>query len=574
MQVDNSWKKSKSYQLSRRRLIAVAAAGSAAVAGAQLAGCSSRSKQSAGQASGGSPASQTPRPGGTIHTYINVNPDNLDPQKTRSIPAQSIAGHVMSRPFRRKTGLDPNVTLSRILENDLATSAESPDGVTWTIKLRPDAKFQNIPPVNGHAVEGEDIKVGFVRGLTITDSAIKANLEMIDPSQIEAPAKDTVVFKLKYPYAVFPQTLTGSAFVHPREVTGGQYDPSKQPIGSGPFIFDGFTPDVAISYKKNPEWFDKPRPYIDANRTAIIPDAAQQLAQFGAGNLDELVVSPNDLDTIKRSNPKATVVTVPDPNPYIIYGHMDDPNSPFHDDRIRQAISMSIDREAIGKSVFNNAFHNNGVLPFAMGKAALPPDQLGNGSKYFTDNLAEAKRLVDASGLGDQLHKLIYPQHAYGPTYEALAQAVNPMLNAAGIKTQLVAVDYLREFLNPKTGIAFGHYDADTLVVAPLFLGAQAPEESMFTSLTPGYNANHSRVNDPALIQMLRDMMGTLDENQRLKRLQDAQRYVAEKLYFVMGLPTGNQYLVVQPRIQNYSYSLLPPTSEGAEVYANIWLTS
>ena len=571
MQADNHRRRTESYRVSRRRLIRMTAVGSAA-ASAWLAACSSRAKPNATTSA---PAgAQSPRAGGTIHTYINVNPDNLDPQKTRSIPAQSVAGHVMSRPFRHKTGLDPNVTLSRIVENDLAVKAESPDAVTWTITLRQDAKFQNIAPVNGHAVEAEDVKTTFARGLTIPESAIKANLVMMDANQIEAPSPNVVVFKLKFPYAVFPQTLTGSAFIHPREVTGGQYDPSKQPIGCGPFIFESFTPDVGLSYKKNPDWFDKPRPYIDADRTAIIPDAAQQVAQFSAGNLDELVVSPNDLDTIKRSSPKATVVAAPDPNPYIIYGHMDDPNSAYRDDRIRQAISMSIDREALGKAVFNGTYHNNGVLPFAMGKAALPPDQLGNGSKYFTYNLAEAKRLVDASGLGGQLHKLVYPQHAYGPTYEALAQAINPMLNAAGIKTQLVAVDYLREFLNPKTGIAFGHYDVDTLVVAPLFLGAQAPEESMFTSLTPGYNANHSRVNDPDLTTMLKDMMAMLDENQRLKKLQDAQRYVAEKLYFIMGIPSGNQYLVAQPRIQGYSYSLLPPTNEGSEVYSKIWLTS
>lgn len=415
-------------RLNRRWLLTVATAGSAAVAGAALAGCSSGPKSAGPSSSSASISSTTPRLGGSIRTYVTTNPDNLDSQKTRSIPAQAVSGHVLSRLVRHRTGPNPNVALSRTVESDLATSVESQDGITWTFRLRSNAKYQNIPPVNGHAVEAEDAK--------------------------------------------------------------------------------------------------------------------------------------------------ATVVTIPDSNPYIIYGHMDDPNSPFRDVRIRQAISMAIDREAIGKAALNNAYHNNGAIPFAMGKAALPPDRLGNGSKYFSYNLNEAKQLVEASGVGGQVRKLVYPAHAYGPAYETVVQMINPMLNAAGIKTQLVAVDYLREFLNPSTGIAFGHYDVDTLVVAPLFSGSSAPEEYMLSSLTPGFNANHARVNDPDLTKMLTHVMATLNENARLRELQEAQRYVAEKLYYIMGIPSGNQYILVQPRIQNYCYSFLSPQYAGTGGYAKLWLTS
>ena len=92
------------------------------------------------------------------------------------------------------------------LENDLAISAESPDALTWTVKLRPDAKFHNVAPVNGHAFEAEDVKASFTRALDPKDPS-SGSLDMLDPSRIETPAADTIVFKLKYPYAAFPSIL-------------------------------------------------------------------------------------------------------------------------------------------------------------------------------------------------------------------------------------------------------------------------------------------------------------------------------------------------------------------------------
>src|SRR6266700_2932758 len=72
----------------------------------------------------------------------------------------------------------------------------------------------------------------------------------------------------------------------PREALAGSYDPAKQVIGSGPFVFQTWTPDVGFVLKKNPSWIESGRPYIDEIRWNVLGDNARMEAEFTAGHLD------------------------------------------------------------------------------------------------------------------------------------------------------------------------------------------------------------------------------------------------------------------------------------------------
>ena len=207
--------------------------------------------------------------------------------------------------------MDPKATTNHVIEPELGQTAESPDATTWTIKLRPDAKFHNIAPVNGHPVEAEDVKATFQRALDpSTSNPNRGALSMIDVNQIQTPDKQTVVFTLKYPYSPFRSLLASPAYssIYPREAFAGSYDPAKVVIGSGPFTLDSAQPDVAFVYKKNPGYFEKDRPYVDAVRMAVIVDPSQQFAQFTGGNVDEYLAPIDNLEVAKQRNPKAAVI--------------------------------------------------------------------------------------------------------------------------------------------------------------------------------------------------------------------------------------------------------------------------
>jgi len=78
----------------------------------------------------------------------------LDPQQVSASPQQAIGG-VYSRVFRFKSEPDPKIYTNHDIEPDAGVRAESPDAITRTIQLRPDATFQNVAPGNRHPLEGE-----------------------------------------------------------------------------------------------------------------------------------------------------------------------------------------------------------------------------------------------------------------------------------------------------------------------------------------------------------------------------------------------------------------------------------
>ena len=167
-----------------------------------------------------------PVKGGTLNWYLSGNPPTLDPTQNVSTLSLTPASAVYSRLFRNKASFDVLTSLNLDSAPDLAMSAESSDAVTWTLKLRPNAKFQNIPPVNGHAVEAEDVKQSFLKA-TGQASVNAGNLNFVDPNQIQTPDKQTVVFKLNYPFSLFPVSGLASRFyswIFPREVVGGGFD--------------------------------------------------------------------------------------------------------------------------------------------------------------------------------------------------------------------------------------------------------------------------------------------------------------------------------------------------------------
>ena len=569
---DNYWQRLSSRRASRRALLRGTFAGLAGLSGAALLACGSKKPAPSSATSGSQSANQTPQTGGVFNTYNVANLSSLDPQVGSAKSSGIATSSVISYLFRFKTGPDPSTYLNWEPENDLAGSIESPDAVTWTIKLRPGARFHDVPPVNGHAVEAEDIKASFVRAFSETANQSRSLIGMIDPNQIQTPATDTVVFKLKYAYGPFHATLAGSGSeILPREALAGAYDPAKGMIGSGPFILQSYQPDVELVLKKNPAWIEPGRPYVDSAHVAIVSDPSQQLAQFTAGHLDELHPAPNDLGTAQQHTPSASLVKAPTNQPFVFFGHMNHPASPYTDIRVRQAISMAVDRKTIGKAIFNNEYSNNGVIGASLGKWALAPDQFGDSAKYYDYNPAEAKKLVDAAPAAKQLKQFIYPTKTYGPEIDAMWQAINPMLSAVGFNMQLVPIDYNKDYIGGGKGMLFGNYPDDALLISPegIHDNAETTFAINFESPGKGSSKNLPQVSDPTLDDMLAKALVILDDNARLKALQDVQRYAASKLY-IIPLPSEFIHILVQPWVHNYNYA--GNATNGTGTMSKLWI--
>ena len=566
----------QSMTLSRRRLLRTAGATSAGLASLGLLACSSKKPASnAGSASGTAAASLgQPRSGGIYQGFINTNP-TLDPFALSQVATDFLAGGVLSRLFRFKTGTDPKTITNHDLENDLAMSAESPDAVTWTLKLRPNATFHNIAPVNGHAVEAEDIKATFTRALTLTQNPNRGALAMVDPQQIQTPDAQTVVFRLNYPYAPFSKTIASPIYswIFPREALAGSYDPSKTMIGSGPFTLSSATPDVSFVLKKNPEWYEQGRPYLDGVNLAIIPDTSQQLAQFGSGHLDEVLVGGNDLDTVQRNNPKATVMTVVPTASDTIYLPLGDSGSVFVDERVRRGLSMAMDRDAMKKAIFNDRAENTLFVPPSLGKWALSIGDLDAASaQYYKYNLSEAKAQLQAAGVLDQTFKFAYSASGGGTSaqawYPKQAEALQNMFTAAGFKTVPQPIDWVKDYLDSGKGYRQGFYPKDTLD----FSGEQPfteVDEVLYSGFDSKSTQNEEHLNDPTIDTAISKARTIVNDDDRLKAYLDIQKYIASKVYALVT-QGGYTYTVIQPRVKNFQVG--SQQGEIVETYAKIWL--
>ena len=576
MEDENYWTAWRTAALSRRRLLASAGAGAAGLTAVGLAACGSKPNSAlpAGSSSptGNQAQSGSPKAGGNFSSFLNFNP-TLDPQRNSALGQQSISG-VMSRVFRFKTGADPNVSANHEIENDLGISAESPDAITWTIKLRTGATFSNIAPVNGHAVEAEDVKATFARALDpANNDPNRGALNMIDPAQIQTPDKQTVVFRLAFPYSPFRSILASAnySWVFPREVLGGGYDPSKIAIGSGPFLLDAATPDVAYTYKKRADWFEQGRPYVDSWRYAIIPDASQQLAQFTAGNLDEFVFrDPYQVNAVQQQNPKATILKADNGVPLPLYFQMGDPTSVFQDIRVRRAVSMALDRDAISKAVYNGETEQVVYVPAYMGKWSLKVSELpADIQQYYKANPAEAKKLLDAAGATNLQLKIAYPQTFGTPPFAKQVETIANMLGAIGMKVTIVTQDYNRDFVDAGKGSRQGYFDKDTMMFASTSPYTDA-DEWLFSYFHSKSTSNQEHLSDPKYDAMVDKERTLVNEDDRLKAVKEIQQYLAQQMYAPSTVGTF-EWTALQPRVQGYQYTS-NSTSRGTETYSKLWI--
>jgi peptide/nickel transport system substrate-binding protein len=595
----NFWDAQARRRLSRRALLRGTALAGAGLVGASLVACKGGAASPSGgtqkapnvqatSAAGvnalvgrtGKPPAGQPVTGGTLNVVNGINPPTLDPHGSTSAGSFTAINPAMSRLLRFKSPWDVNATFNRETEADLATSVESPDAVTWTFHLRNDAKFQNIPPVNGHPVQAEDIKQTYLRA-TSDKNANHGSLGMIDPSQIQTPDNYTVVFKLKFPYAPFRAIVASGIYgwILPREIANDAYDPTKTLIGSGPFVLDKYTPDVELVYKKNPDWFEKGKPYIDGAHLAIVADPNAQIAQFEAGNLDYISSPLNDntLPGVRQQVPTAELYTTWGPGDGQMYFPLGpESNSPFKDIRLRRGLSLLIDRDAITKVAFNGKAAQDFYTPLSFGKWALHITQLPpETAKYYKQDVQAAKQLIDAAGGGSLVLKMLspypFPPGAEPFWYHTMREMVANFLTLGPWKTNLVLIDYTKDWVNGGRGVRYGYFPSpnDSMVFAGLE-GRQDVDQYVFDWYDSQSSLNCEHLHDDKLDSMIAKARTIVDDDQRAKAYIDLQTYMADQMFSVAGQPNGLSYTMIAKRVVNYTAG--DSYGAGTGTWSNLWL--
>lgn len=588
------WQAAAARRASRRRLIGAGAALSGLTA-LTLAGCSSSSTNgnngtnknsgasgtggaapttaatraataaAATAAASGTPASVTSsnvasavptaqaglKTGGTIG-YVTVGTSPLDPVENTTYRAQVASGFYAAKLVRFLGAPDPKVSLSKLIVPDLAEKYElSPDALQYTLHLRQGVMFH--PPLN-RALTSADIMASWKYFTTDTKNANKGVFDPIVDS-MTTPDDNTVVFKLKAPYAPFLNKLANPSYmwILSQEAVNRQgIDPATQPVGTGPWMYKDQSP-TALSWKKNPNYWNKGLPYADNAVLNIIPDTSTQEAQFTAGAIDAFAIAVSDLEPLKKSNPKATFTEFPNAGlAFLFFYDVKAADSPFKDPRVRQAASLAMDRKALIKAAYNDHGFWCNMVPAGLGKWYLDPNgsEIGDPARWFKFDPQQAKQLLQAAGAAGTELSLYYPNNAYGDVFNQTVDLARGLLSDAGFKLQVVPVDYLKDWIDPTKGYWVKGLPKNAIGHA-LQTGFSDPDDYLTGMLVKGGNRNDSLVDDPDLASLIRAQQIELDEAKRVQLVHAATKAADDKMYYV-PLTYTNTILATQPWVQNF----------------------
>jgi peptide/nickel transport system substrate-binding protein len=296
-----------------------------------------------------------PKYGGTLRTAGTTGRAHDDPHINASANVLSPLP-AYSGLLRFKSG--PDIKRGTYLPtSDFAESWEQPDELTYIFKLRRGAKFHNVPPVNGREATSADVNYSFQRILDL--KAIASYLDGV--SKLETPDPATFKITLAQPNADLLVNLASpSMAIVAREAVAVNGDLKNGPyIGTGPWVAVSVSSDANRDtvLARNPDYFLKGLPYADRLDFKRVPDANTLVAAFRAQQTDVLhpAAGPDVNDQVYRSNPDQ-LVTLPSPQ-YTASVELafkaDRP--PFDDPRVRRAVALVMDREALIATTFGGS---------------------------------------------------------------------------------------------------------------------------------------------------------------------------------------------------------------------------
>jgi ABC-type transport system substrate-binding protein len=276
-------------------------------------------------------------------------------------------------------------------------------------------KWHNKAPVNGRAFDMEGVLSSWARFADRASQRVSL-VNAVNPSapvlSLNKVDNTTLVMKLKEPVAwllgQFVMTGASGVVIVPKEADDS-LDLRHEMIGTGPWYLDDFQSDVNVRLKRHPDYWDKDAALMDVVEQPIISEYATALAQLKAGNIFWFGTQPpirgEDILPVKREQPLLSIYqdSFTTRGSTQSFGWLPEGESPFLDERVRQAVSMTIDRDLFIDTTFNvPQFAAEGMAMETRWSTALPPTfegwwldpkskEFGPNAKYYMYNVPEAK---------------------------------------------------------------------------------------------------------------------------------------------------------------------------------------
>jgi ABC-type transport system substrate-binding protein len=434
------------------------------------------------------------------------------------------------------------------MEPDLAAAMpEQPDPTTLTFKLKP-AKFHN-----GRDVTSEDVRYAIDRYLNFDKSVHKTTWNFVD--KLETPDPRTFVLKTKFPYADAIQVAGGNlgAYISPKEHAESAEAATKM-LGSGPFVHTEYQTGVSLSFRKFADYYDKPYPYFDEVKVFITTDTAKRVADFSARSVNlTWLFLPEERDQLKKNRPDAKFEETQGIGGYV-YLRTDKP--PFNDKRVRQALSMAIDRKALRDAISKGEGVPDQIVFVGFTDWARQVKDLGAAAKYWDYNPAEAKKLLEAAGATNLNFEWHHADAAvYTQAYVDTATLTQQMWKQIGINVVDKQAPYAQYISTTYQGQYEGVGHSPRAV--PYYIDYLHERLYMSSSGQRG-RINLSYVNNPQLNQLLDKQRGQMNVNERKATIREIETICAEEQYEIY-FSTDTRTYFWDRDIENYRPTLFFP---------------
>jgi peptide/nickel transport system substrate-binding protein len=413
----------------------------------------------------------------------------------------------------------------------LATSWRALDDTTWEFKLRKNVRFHDGTPFTA-----EDVLFTLKRVPDVPNSP--SSFATFTKPIIEARATDphTLVFKTASPHVLLPSDM-GSVYIvsklHGEKAATADYNSGKAAIGTGPYKFAEYIPNQRVVMKANYGYWGGEEPW-DKVTFKILTNSAARVAALLSGDVHMIETVPTS-DIAKLSQDKKYALSDKVSN-RVIYVHLNQWNdkavpfvtakdgkpldkNPFKDARVRKALSMAINRDAIADRIMEKK---------AMPAAQLLPDFFPGTSKKLKPPKYDpegAKKLLAEAGYPNGFTMTIHGPNNRYINDAAVCQAIAQFYARAGIEAKVETMPASVYFTRATKG-EFGYM--------VLGWGTESGEQgSSLRSLLATHDpakgmgvTNRGRYSNPAFDKMVAEALVIMDEQKREAMIQQAAETV------------------------------------------------
>ena len=451
----------------------------------------------------------------------------------------------------------------------LAVSWAPLDDTTWEFKLRKGVKFHD-----GSDFTADDVIFTIERIPVVPNSPSPFTIYTKNIASWQTPDPHTIVFKTPKPHPLLPVELSTlgimsrTASTAARKdgtdanlgVTTEQLNAGDGLVGTGPYKFVEFVKGDRLVMARNGDYWGKKEPWDTVTLKPITNDAAR-VAALLAGDVDAIEKPPTQ--DLPRLESDANVTVSSGLSNRVIYLHFDhhqeptpgikgtSDKNPFKDKRVRQAVSKSIDREAIVAKIMGGV-----AVPASQ---LLPPGMFGHNAQLKVEayDPEGAKKLLAEAGYPSGFELILGSPNDRYINDAKIAQAIAQMLTRVGIKTTVDAMTK-SVFFSRRNKYEFSLYMAGWgsgtgEMSSPLrALVASRIKEKGFGG------TNRGRYSNSDLDGLVETALATVDDDKREAILRDASAlamadYAILPLHYEVTSWAVRKGLTYEPRADQYT---------------------